>query len=89
MKKMVNGVEVDLTPEEIEEFKAREAEHAAKLIEAAKVEYQVKRKAEYPPIEDIVVALLEAYQEGRPEMLKNIMSKRIEVKKKYPKPQNN
>jgi muconolactone delta-isomerase len=86
MKKMVNGVEVDLTPEEIEEFKAREAEHAAKLIEDAKIEYRLKRKSEYPPIEDVVVALLEAYQEGRPEMLKNIMAKRMDIKKKYPKP---
>lgn len=54
-----------------------EAEHAA-------TQYQRDRKAEYPAIEELIVALAE-FQEGRPEMWYEVTRKRTEVKAKYPK----
>jgi len=55
-----------------------EAEHNA-------TQYQRDRKAEYPAIEELIVALAE-FQEGRPEMWYEVTRKRTEVKAKYPKP---
>jgi hypothetical protein len=45
-----------------------------------------KRRAEYPPIEECVEALLESMTEGRPEKLNEIKAKRAAVKTKNPKP---
>jgi len=67
------------TESEIESAHAEwEAEHNA-------TQYQRDRKAEYPAIEELIVALAE-FQEGRPEMWYEVTRKRTEVKAKYPKP---
>jgi len=67
------------TEAEIEAANAEwEAEHNA-------TQYQRDRKAEYPAIEELIVALAE-FQEGRPEMWYEVTRKRTEVKAKYPKP---
>jgi hypothetical protein len=62
-----------------------EAAHAEWEAEQAATQYQRDRKAEYPAIEELIVALAE-FQEGRPEMWYEVTRKRTEVKAKYPKP---
>ena len=47
--------------------------------------YKEKRKAEYPPLEDVTIALAEK-AEGRSEMWDEITAKRATVRTKYPKP---
>lgn len=86
-KKIVNGVEVDTTPEEDEEALRLKQIHEQHLIEQAKVEYQEQRRREYPAIPDVVVAILEKIEELRPESMSEIMDLRNAIKLKYPKPQ--
>ena len=64
---------------------AYDAEVARLDAEHAATQYQRDRKAEYPAIEELIVALAE-FQEGRPEMWYEVTRKRTEVKAKYPKP---
>ena len=52
-------------------------------------DYKKHRAAEYPSIEEVVVALREAVGENRPEALQLVMSKVLAVKAKHPKPENN
>ena len=47
--------------------------------------YSRRRKAEYPPLEDVTIALAEK-AEGRSEMWDEITAKRATVRTKYPKP---
>ena len=62
-----------------------ESAHAEWEAEQAATQYQRDRKAEYPAIEELIVALAE-FQEVRPEMWYEVTRKRTEVKAKYPKP---
>lgn len=84
--KLVDGISVPLSEQEIQEFEAAEAAHAAAQVEFARTEYQRLRAGDYPPIDDLVVALIED-KEGRPEMLAGIQSLRAAVKAKFPKPE--
>ena len=52
MKKSVNGVIVDMTPEEIEARKAEEVEYEKVKIEKDKVRYKFERHNSYPSVED-------------------------------------
>ena len=54
--------------------------------EQAATEYQRKRRAEYPPFEDLILANWERVVENRPEFSEEVEAKRQAVKKKYPKP---
>lgn len=56
----------------------------AKLI--ADNEWIEKRQAEYPSLNEMVVALWEKVMENRPESADVLQAKRVEVKLKYPKP---
>ena len=48
--------------------------------------YQEKRKSEYPPINDLIVALWEHIIEQRPPVkIEEIQERRNQIKKKYPK----
>ena len=49
-------------------------------------EYQRLREAEYPEINEMVVALWESVVENRPEQATALQKKRVEIKTKYPKP---
>lgn len=49
-------------------------------------EYQRKRKAEYPTVEEMVVAIWEAEMEQNVEPMEQLQVKRLAVKAKYPKP---
>lgn len=84
--KLVNGVEVPTTSEEDLEMAELAAKHLKDLEENEKVKYKQQRAMEYPSINDVVVAMIEKYEENRPEEMKAIMTKRIAIKQKYPKP---
>lgn len=87
MYKIVNGEQVSLTTEEVAEFVTREQEYANEVIQAQAVQYKVLRKNEYPSLEDMLVALIEKEEEGRPDSLNLLMAERQRIKAKYPKPQ--
>ena len=48
--------------------------------------YKIKRKAELPTIDDLVVALWEREVENRPEAADALQIERVKVKEKFPKP---
>ncbi len=77
--KIVNGVAIDLTDEEIELIRLDE-ERAA--IEASKVDYMAKRIAEYPGIADQLDMLYKDQRDGTNHWFDLVDS----IKKKYPKP---
>lgn len=84
--KLVDGISVPLSEQEIQEFEAAEAAHAAAQEEFVRTGYQRLRAEAYPPISDLVVALMED-REGRPEMLAEIRALRAEVRARFPKPE--
>ena len=86
MNKLVDGVEVPLTQEEIEEMLMAEEEHKQKLEAYEAVRYRDQRKEEYPTLEEMIVGLIEK-EEGRPEVLNELMLRRTQVKNKYHKPE--
>ena len=63
-----------------------DAEIARLQAEYDALQYQRDRKAEYPPMDEIVVALWEAVIEERMASSIDLQSKRTTVKEKYPKP---
>jgi hypothetical protein len=85
LNKMVDGVLVPLTEEEVLEFLQREADHEVEQAAAALMQYKELRKREYPSLDDLVVAIIEK-EEGRPEALNALMLQRLQIKNKYPKP---
>ncbi len=82
--KMVNGEVIPFTPEE--EI-ARDAEEAKAAEEKAALDadHTWKRKAEYPSIDELVVALWEGVVEERMAAVTKLEAKRQAVKLKYPK----
>ena len=58
--KIVDGLPIELTGNELSEIEAREAEWNAHLAEEAKTQYQRDRQAEYPSIGDQLDALFHA-----------------------------
>ena len=81
---MVNGEVIPFTPEE--EI-ARDAEEAKAAEEKAALDadHTWKRKAEYPSIDELVVALWEGVVEERMAAVTKLEAKRQAVKLKYPK----
>ena len=82
MKKSVNGVIVDMTPEEIEARKAEEVEYEKVKIKKDKVRYRFERATNYPAIGDQLDAL---YHAG--VFPKEMADKIKAVKADYPKPE--
>jgi hypothetical protein len=79
--KIVNSVEVPLTPEEEAEWDAIEAAGLLKQAELARTKYQRDRAAEYPSIGDQLDALWKG-GDAATAMLAQVQA----VKAKYPKP---
>ena len=79
MRKMVNGLYVELTEEEIDAFDARESAHTTKMLERAKVQYRLDRAAAYPSVED---QLDKIYRDGLEAWKLDVKA----VKDAYPKP---
>ena len=63
-----------------------DAEVARLQAEYDAIQYQRDRKAEYPSMDEIVVALWEAVIEERMASSIDLQGKRTAVKNKYPKP---
>ena len=82
--KMVNGEVIPFTQEE--EI-ARDAEEAKVAEEKAArdADHTWKRKAEYPSLDELVVALWEGVVEERMASVTKLEIKRQAVKAKYPK----
>ena len=62
------------------------AEVARLQSEYGAIQYQRDRKAEYPKLDDMVVALWEAVIEERMASSIDLQGKRTAIKDKYPKP---
>ena len=77
--KMVNGVQVPLTQDEIDEMAAREAAHNARVAEEKATEYKRRRAKAYPAIGEQLDIL---YHEG----IEGFRTAIKAVKDKYPKP---
>ena len=73
-----NSVEIDQS--------AYDAEVARLQAEQDATQYQRDRKAEYPSMDELVVALWEAVIEERMASSIDLQGKRIAIKDKYPKP---
>jgi hypothetical protein len=82
--KIIDGARVNFTAEE---ETARDAEEAQVAIEKAAhdADHTWKRKAEYPSIDELVVALWEGVVEERMAAVTKLEGKRQAVKTKYPK----
>lgn len=81
------AVELDAAEKEAKDAEiliAQTAESEAKAL----VEYIELRKAEYPTVEELIVALWESTVEGRPESAAELQGRRMVVKAKIPKPLN-
>ena len=52
----------------------------------ATIAYKNKRKAEYPTLDELTIAMWESINEGKSESMEALQALRLEVKKKYPKP---
>ena len=84
--KFIDGNVIELTPSEVLEVEAREAEAKTHLAEEAKTQYQRDRQSEYPSIDELVVALWEGVVEERMASVTALEGLRQAVKTKYPKP---
>lgn len=68
------------------EQQEKEDEKRAEELQLEYRPYQEKRKSEYPPIQDLIVALWEHIIEKRPPVkIEQIQEVRKQIKKKYPK----
>ena len=91
MHKLINGKRVALTAQEIEVIVA---DWEANANSTAKVRYIFDRKAQYPPIEDQLDAILKYFnylqingQANLSTELSEVIDKWSSVKKMYPKPE--
>jgi hypothetical protein len=82
LHKMVDGVEIPLTLEEIAEFEKIETEWATRQVELAKTQYQRDRADKYPSINDYVDGIVK----GDQAQVQAYIDACLAVKAKYPKP---
>jgi len=82
--KLIDGVRVDLTAEEIAELNARDEIENKKITDAKAIydaeEWKRNRQSEYPNHEDCIHALLDGG-----DTLTDLQAKRTATKNKYPK----
>lgn len=83
MHKIVNGIEVELTPEEEKEVIAQWESDTAHF---AKTEYISKRAVAYPPVEEQLDMLYKAMDAGEIPKATAWYNSIKEVKLEYPKP---
>lgn len=83
LKKVVNGVEIECTPEEEQEIRNEwESNRLKQLEDEALYGYKYKRKSEYPSIEDQLDMLYKDQVDGTTKWKEEI----ARVKNLYPKP---
>ena len=82
--KLIDGVRVDLTAEEIADLNAKDEIENKKIADAKAIydaeEWKRNRQAEYPSHDDCIHALLDGG-----DTLTELQAKRTAVKNKYPK----
>lgn len=81
MHKVVNGIIIELTTEEIQARLSEESVYLAEQ-EAIANNYVTKRKAEYPPLEEQLDMMYKDKRDGTNTWFDLIDN----IKKKYPKP---
>lgn len=92
---MVNGKEVELSPQELKEVEAREERWKIKKARRDSIAYKHKRKREYPEIGDQLDAILKQLNylklEGKMDLIQEldgIVADWLTVKRKHPKPED-
>ena len=80
---MVNGVIVDMTPEEVSEKEQQENQWAIYKADYDSKSYQRNRAVEYPPITDY----LDGVVKGNQAQIDAYIAACQAVKTKYPKPE--
>lgn len=80
--KSVDGIEIDLTQQEIEELEFDRASALATQNKLAKTQYQLDRAIEYPPITDYIDGVVK----GDQAQIQTYINACLAVKAKYPKP---
>jgi len=80
MKKIVNGIEIQLTEQEISDLQNQEQAWLKKKAEYDAEEWKRNRQAEYPTLQDCIHALLDGG-----DTLTELQAKRTATKTKYPK----
>ena len=84
MKILVNDKIIDCTPDEESKILEERANAIEEQINDAEA-YSKKRKAEYPSVDELIVALWEGVVEERMAAVTKLEAKRQAVKLKYPK----
>ncbi len=84
--KIVNGVEVPLSADDLAEIAAREAKYAAQKAAYSKVEYLDQRKLEYPALQDQLLAIWNSMDTGEIPQSKAFYQAIKAVNDKYPAP---
>lgn len=80
--KVVDGVEVEMTPEEIAEVESSRQAAVAQQVALAVTEYQRQRAIEYPPLQDY----LDGIVKGDQAQIQTYIDACLVVKAKYQKP---
>ena len=80
MKKIVNGIEIQLTEQEISDLQNQEQAWLKKKAEYDAEEWKRNRQAEYPTLQDCIHAILDGS-----DTLTELQAKRTATKTKYPK----
>jgi hypothetical protein len=84
--KIVNGVAVPLTADDLAEMAARDAAFQAQKAAYAKVAYLDQRKEEYPSIQDQLLAIWNSMDSGEIPQSKAFYNAIKAVNDKYPAP---
>ena len=87
MNKLVNGVEVPLTQDDIKDLEILNIAHEEFMAKLKEEEYLELRKQNYPTPEELVIALVEKDVDGDSTNWDALMIKRQEVKLEFPKPE--
>lgn len=93
MRKIVDGQEVELTPEEIQELEAFWAEGEIKRLECVRREYVANRREVYPNIGDQLDVILKQLNymqmSGQTDLIAemdDLIGAWLKVKRDFPKP---
>ncbi len=86
LTKLVDGVKVDLTTQEIASFNQREIDHQKFLIELGANQYQKDRQRSFAPIGDQLDMIWHTIDKGLPlDKTSPFYLYGLEVKQKFPK----
>lgn len=84
MKKIINGVEVDLRPDEVLVEQKKEADWIAHVAKDRAVQYKFNREVEYPSVQDQLLHLWDSMDKGEIPVSKAFYEAIKAVNDKYP-----